>query len=74
MLCRDLSQLSLYRLLERCPWPLPAPAGLPEQLPVTLQAPWYPRLRAALQALELARGEQLDGSLADWLAGLRTRG
>lgn len=74
VLCRDLSQLSLYRLLERCPWPLPAPAGLPEQLPATLQAPWYPRLRAALQALELARGEQLEGSLADWLAGLRMRG
>ena len=74
MLCRDLSQLSLYRLLERSPWPLPAPAALPAQLPAALQAPWYPRLRNALQALEEARAAQLEASLADWLAGLRSRG
>lgn len=74
VLCRDLSQLSLYRLLERSPWPLPAPAALPAQLPAALQAPWYPRLRNALQALEEARAAQLEASLADWLAGLRSRG
>ncbi|HYQ37639.1 MAG TPA: YihY family inner membrane protein [Pseudomonas sp.] len=74
VLCRDLSQLSLYRLLERSPWPLPAPGSLPETLPGSLDAPWYPRLRAALQALECARAEQLGGSLAEWLGEARGRG
>lgn len=65
VLCRDLSQLSLCQLLQR--WPEPLPANLPEHLPPSLQASWYPRLRAALQALEQVRGEHLGGSLADWL-------
>ncbi|MOA11320.1 hypothetical protein D3C78_1312550 [compost metagenome] len=69
MLCRDLARLSLRQLLERSPWPLPALASLPERLPESLPAPWYPRLRAALQALEQAREEQLGGSLAQWLSG-----
>lgn len=65
VLCRDLSQLTLSRLLQR--WPEPLPASLPERLPEPLQASWYPRLREALQALEQARDERLGGSLADWL-------
>lgn len=65
VLCRDLSQLSLFQLLRR--WPEPLPSSLPENLPESLQAGWYPRLRAALLALDRAREEQLAGSLADWL-------
>lgn len=67
VLCRDLSQVSLQQLLERSPWPLPALTSLPESLPGKLCAPWYPRLRHALQVLEQARAEQLGASLADWL-------
>ncbi|MNF35154.1 ribonuclease BN [compost metagenome] len=69
VLCRDLSQISLQRLLERSPWPLPALTSLPESLPDNLRAPWYPRLLHALQALEQARAQQLGASLADWLGG-----
>lgn len=69
VLCRDLSGLSLHQLLERSPWPLPASSSLPEHLPASLAAPWYPRLRTALQALEQARVQQLGGSLAQWLGG-----
>jgi len=69
VLCRDLSQVSLQRLLERSPWPLPALSDLPESLPDHLRAPWYPRLLHALQALEQARAQQLGASLADWLGG-----
>jgi membrane protein len=69
VLCRDLSRLSLAELLERSPWPLPALSGLPERLPQTLPAPWYPRLREALQALEQARAERFGDSLGQWLAG-----
>jgi membrane protein len=67
VLCRDLSQVSLQRLLERSPWPLPALTSLPESLPDHLHASWYPRLRHALQALEQARAQQLGASLAEWL-------
>lgn len=74
VLCRDLSQLSLQRLLERSPWPLPALSDLPETLPDNLRAPWYPRLRHALQALEQARAQQLGASLADWLGEASTEG
>ena len=66
VLSRDLSRLSLHELLLR--WPEPLPASLPERLPEPLAASWYPRLRAALQALAQARSESLGGSLADWLA------
>lgn len=65
VLCRDLSQLSLEQLLQR--WPEPLPRALPERLPEGVQAPWYPRLRAELQALAQVQGERLGGSLADWL-------
>lgn len=74
VLCRDLSGLSLHQLLVRSPWPLPALVDLPEHLPESLAAPWYPRLRAALQALEQARGERLGDSLAQWLGTGETRG
>ncbi|HEY8331654.1 MAG TPA: YihY family inner membrane protein [Pseudomonas sp.] len=73
VLCRDLSQLSLAWLVERSPWRLPALAALPEHLPAGLDAPWYPRLRAAVQALEQARAEALGGSLAEWLGEARGR-
>jgi membrane protein len=71
VLCRDLSRLSLHQLLERCPWPLPTLASLPERLPDGVPTLWYPRLRDALQALEAQRATQLGGSLAQWLAGER---
>ena len=74
VLCRDLTQVSLHRLLERSPWPLPAAAALPESLPENLAAPWYPRLREALQAMEQARAEQFGASLAEWLGEGRARG
>lgn len=63
LLCRDLGRFALVELLRRSPWPLPSVASLPAEL----AEPWYPRLRAALLALEQARATTLAGSLADWL-------
>lgn len=69
VLCRDLSQLSLHALLVRSPWPLPALASLPEQLPDGLEAPWYPSLREALEQLEQTHAAALGDSLGAWLGG-----
>lgn len=62
-LCRDLQHFSLHRLLTHSPWPLPRVAQLPEQL----DEPWYPELRAALQALDEEQAQLFEGSLAQWL-------
>ena len=63
VLSRDLSHYSLVTLLERCPWPLPVPESLPQQL----DEPWYPALRAALTALREEQSALFAGSLAQWL-------
>lgn len=65
LLCRDLHDYSLFTLLQRSPWPLPALTALPE----VDHAPWYPPLRIALQALAQQQQTLLGGSLADWLDG-----
>ncbi|MEO4047863.1 YihY family inner membrane protein [Pseudomonas sp. CAU 1711] len=63
VLCRDLQHYSLQRLLGRCPWPLPTPLQLPEQL----DEPWYPALQQALRLLHEEQAALFDGSLAQWL-------
>lgn len=64
LLCRDLSGLRLETWLLACPWPLPAVADLPTDLP----EPWLPCLRQALETVERTRQQQLSGCLAQWLA------
>ncbi|HLD66771.1 MAG TPA: YihY family inner membrane protein [Pseudomonas sp.] len=63
VLCRDLSQYSLYQLLSQSPWPLPPLAKLPAQL----DEPWYPALREALETLHEEQALLFGGSLAGWL-------
>ncbi|MET1078828.1 MAG: virulence factor BrkB family protein [Pseudomonas sp.] len=63
VLCRDLTQYSLYQLLGHCPWPLPPLAKLPAQL----DEPWYPALRQALEVLHEHKSELFGASLAEWL-------
>lgn len=63
VLSRDLAHYSLQQLFRRSPWPLPQLAQLPE----TLEEPWYPALRSALEQLEEQQAALFGGSLADWL-------
>lgn len=63
VLSRDLNHYSLQQLLSRCPWPLPQPGQLPEQL----DEPWYPALRSALARLHEEQAALFGASLADWL-------
>jgi membrane protein len=63
MLSRDLNHYSLTSLLQRCPWPLPAPQSLPEKL----SEPWYPAVRAALILLHEDQAALFAGALAQWL-------
>ena len=63
VLSRDLNHYSLATLVQRCPWPLPDPATLPE----LLDEPWYPPLRAALSVLRDDQAAVFSGSLAQWL-------
>lgn len=63
ILSRDLNNYSLARLLQRCPWPLPEPESLPEQL----DEPWYPAFRSALAVLYEDQAALFAGSLAQWL-------
>lgn len=65
VLCRDLHQFSLQQLLERSPWPLPAP----RQLPLRFDEPWYPALREGLQRLQVEQAKIFEGSVAHWLGG-----
>jgi membrane protein len=63
ILSRDLNNYSLARLLQRCPWPLPGPESMPEQL----DEPWYPAVRSALAVLHEDQAALFAGSLAQWL-------
>jgi len=63
VLSRDLNHYSLATLVQRCPWPLPDPATLPE----LLDEPWYPPLRAALSVLRDDQAAVFSGSLTQWL-------
>nr|MBO2510472.1 hypothetical protein [Gammaproteobacteria bacterium] len=63
VLCRDLAHYSLHRLLSHAPWPLPRP----EQLPESLDEPWYPVLRQTLEQFQLQQQALFGASLADWL-------
>lgn len=63
VLCRDLSRYSLEFLLSRSPWPLPRL----DQLPESLDEPWFPALRSALERLQRERAALFGESLAHWL-------
>jgi len=63
VLCRDLGHYSLEHLLGRLPWPLPTLA----QLPDTLDEPWFPALREALERLQQERVALFGESLLHWL-------
>jgi membrane protein len=63
MISRDLNHYSLATLLQRCPWPLPAPESLPEEL----DEAWYPALRSALAVQREEQSALFSGSLAQWL-------
>ncbi|WP_437883084.1 YihY family inner membrane protein [Pseudomonas sp. LRF_L74] len=64
-LCRDLEHFSLHALLVRCPWPIPRP----DQLPDDLDEAWYPAFREALKVLDRQKAELFGESLATWLRG-----
>lgn len=63
VLCRDLNRYSLESLLSRSPWPLPHL----DQLPESLDEPWFPALRSALERLQRERAALFGDSLAHWL-------
>ncbi|MFC0708203.1 YihY family inner membrane protein [Azorhizophilus paspali] len=63
VLCRDLNRYSLESLLSRSPWPLPHL----DQLPESLDEPWFPALRSALERLQRERAALFGDSLASWL-------
>lgn len=63
VLVRDLNHYDLATLLQRCPWSLPNPQNLPEQL----NEPWYPAVREALAVLREDQAALFAGSLAHWL-------
>ena len=63
MLSRDLNHYSLASLLQRSPWPLPAPQSLPPELAEA----WYPAVRAALMVLHEDHAALFAGGLAQWL-------
>jgi membrane protein len=63
LLCRDLNHYSLTCLLQRSPWPLPTPQNLPE----SLDEPWYPAVRSALTLLHEDHAALFSGALAQWL-------
>ncbi|KAF1071458.1 MAG: hypothetical protein GAK45_00507 [Pseudomonas citronellolis] len=64
VLCRDLNHYSLHRLLNRCPWPIPSPESLPEQL----AEPWFAGFGEALQRYQAEREVLFGGSVAEWLS------
>lgn len=63
VLCRDLGQYRLQQLFDHSPWPLPRL----EQLPDSLDEPWYPALRVALEKLQEEKAVLLGMDLAHWL-------
>ncbi|MFB8829464.1 YihY family inner membrane protein [Azotobacter sp. CWF10] len=63
VLCRDLNRYSLESLLSRSPWPLPHL----DQLPESLDEPWFLALRSALERLQRERAALFGDSLAHWL-------
>ncbi|WP_220812926.1 YihY family inner membrane protein [Pseudomonas paralcaligenes] len=63
VLCRDLENYSLHRLLSHSPWPAPRPNQLPEKL----DEAWYPGLRAALEKQHEDQAALFGASLAHWL-------
>ena len=63
-LCRDLNQYSINELMSSSPWPWPQR----EQLPESLDEPWYPALKEALEALYAARNQLLGAPLASWFS------
>ncbi|MBU1330007.1 MAG: virulence factor BrkB family protein [Gammaproteobacteria bacterium] len=63
VLCRDLQRYSVSQLLASCPWSLPRV----EQLPATLDEPWYPALLEALGQVQKAEAQGFAGDLDNWL-------
>jgi membrane protein len=63
VISRDLNHYSLATLLQRCPWPLPAPQSMPAEL----DEPWYPAVRSALAQQREDQAALFAGSLAQWL-------
>lgn len=63
VLIRDLNSFSLQRLISQSPWPMPQI----EQLPESLDEPWYPALRDALERFHEQQAQLFEGSLAQWL-------
>lgn len=63
LLSRDINSYSMQRLITHSPWPLPRP----DQLPESLDEPWYPAFREALLMLDEERSRLFSDSLSNWL-------